>query len=124
MKVDIEHSTMTVGGGWFSKGTEYPSIRVTIELSDTEWAVAKDLNLVYKYIVSPKNIKKVHEIIHANDHDVYDFSLDRCKKGHEAPFYTTEDVKCFEVELVENLKALKERIEANKGDREDKSIEL
>lgn len=124
MKVDIKHGTMTFGKSWLSKGQEKPSVRVTLDLTEDEKSVVEELGIIGAPIVELRDFNLYNESGSASTYDYYVFTIGRCQGGHEAPFNTSEDARLFETAIIDALRGLKDRIEANKGGREDKTIEL
>ena len=117
MKVNIKHGTVEWKDGWFSK-SEKPSVRVHVELTEEEKAIGEEIGL-YGLLVKSKLIA-----VDAKHPTRNLLTYEQVLQGVELPFHTTEHAKAFEAQVMDALKQMKERLEANKGGREDKTIEL
>jgi len=124
MKLDIKHGTVTVGKTWLSKGEQKPTVKVTLRFTDEEMDIIEELDVLTRPIVDLEDFDLYRESGSKYANEYYSFTVGKCQNGHEAPFETTEAAKMFEAAFIERAKALKKRLEANKGNREDKSIEL
>ncbi len=120
MHVEIEHKAK--GGGFWS-GPSRHVVSIRVDLSDDERSIVRTHGL-WKYVVikekNPFWTERDSEIM--NEYRQYD--IQRLCKGVEANFHTPLDAKNFAERVRENIKALKDFIEANRTPGRKETFDL